>query len=314
MKKIVSAYIFAGLAITLSTIMHINLLAKNPTESISDFILVDGSKLNYVIEGEGIQCLVIGSSIYYPKTFSKNLLNHLKMYFVDMKWFAKEYMPENLDSVNIQSIVDDVEEIRIKLGLKDPLIMGHSIHGSIAMEYVKKFHNEVSGIVIIGSPAQFGNEFFKTKTDELWATASDERKAIQKENWGQLNEIDRLTGKEATAAAYNRSSPQYWYDPYYDANWLWDGMTVHTDVTNNLFGNVFQNYNMFEGPVTIPIPVFVAMGIYDYVIPYTLWEKEYDNIPDFNLFLFEKSGHTPQLEEAEVFDMELLKWLNSKIN
>lgn len=129
-----------------------------------------------------------------------------------------------------------------------------------------------------------------------------------------MNEIDRLTGKEATAAAYNRASPQYWHDPYYDSNWLWDGMTVHTEVTNNLFGNVFHSYNMLEDPAMIPISVFVAMGIYDYVIPYTLWETEYKSIPDFSLFLFEKSGHTPQLEEPEVFDTTLLKWSNTKID
>ena len=45
-------------------------------------ITIDGSVLNYVVEGEGKPCLVIGSSVYYPKTFSKELRKHLKMYFL----------------------------------------------------------------------------------------------------------------------------------------------------------------------------------------------------------------------------------------
>ena len=40
---------------------------------------VDGSKLDYVIEGRGKACLVIGSSVYYPKTFSPELQKHLKI-------------------------------------------------------------------------------------------------------------------------------------------------------------------------------------------------------------------------------------------
>ena len=134
---------------------------------------VDGSLLDFTIEGNGKTCLVIGSSVYYPKTFSPELRNHLKMYFVDLKWFAKGYKPENLDLVNIQTIVDDVEAIRQKLDLEQPVIMGHSIHGTIAMEYVKKYPDKVSALVIIGSPTQWGNDVYDQKAEALWATASE---------------------------------------------------------------------------------------------------------------------------------------------
>ncbi len=276
-----------------------------------DYIEVDGSKLNYVVKGKGTPCLVIGSSVYYPKTFSKNLQEHLKMYFVDLKWFAKDYLPENLDAVTIESIVEDVEEIREKLDLIKPIIMGHSIHGTISMEYVKKYSNKVSSLIVIGSPSQWGNEIYKQKAASLWETASEKRKEIQKQNWGDLTEVDRLTGEEESIAQYVSAAPQYWYDPYYNANWLWDGMTIHTELTTHLFSKVFSNYDMFKDIPRITIPVFVGMGKYDYVIPYTLWKSEYKSIPDFTLFLFEKSGHTPQLEESQLFDEVLIKWVHS---
>jgi proline iminopeptidase len=303
------------ITISMIVILYCNYTIAQQTEkrqetSSSGFIEVDGSKLNYVVEGKGKPCLVIGSSVYYPKTFSKNLRKHLKMYFVDMKWFAKEYMPENLDSVNIKSIVEDVEKIRKKLGLNQPMIMGHSIHGTIAVEYAKKYSQNVSSLVIIGSPALWGSKSFDQKAAALWETASEERKAIQNQNWGDITELDRLTGKEEATAAYNRAAPQYWYDPYYDASWLWDGMTVHSEVTKHLFTNVFLNYDMFEPSTEIPVPVFVGLGKYDYVIPYTLWSSYYESIPDFTLVVFEKSGHTPQLEETKIFDKKLLNWIN----
>jgi proline iminopeptidase len=275
-------------------------------------INVDGSDLDYLTEGYGKPCLIIGSSVYYPKTFSQDLRKHLKMYFVDMKWFAKGYKQEDLDKVTIQTIVDDVEQIRQQLDLDKPVIMGHSIHGTIAMEFVKKHSDKVSALVIIGSPTQWGNATFDEKAAALWVTASEERKAIQKQNWEDITELDRLTGKEEAAAAYNRASPKYWYDPYYDASWLWDGMTVHSEVTQHLFTKVFFDYNMFEPPVNVTVPVFVAMGKYDYVIPYTLWESEYETFPDFTLVLFEKSGHTPQLEESELFTNTLLRWIQTR--
>ena len=275
----------------------------------ANYVEVDGMRLNYTVKGEGLSCLVIGSSIYYPKTFSKELENHLKMYFVDMKWFAPEYKSENLDSVDINSIVDDVEQIRTELGLEKPIIMGHSIHGTVATEYVKKYSAKVSGLIVIGSPCEWGNTTYDAKAGDLWETASPERKKIQEENWGALKEIDRLTGQQEASARYNNMSPQYWYNPTYDATWLWDDMTVHSELTQHLFNKVFLNYNMFDPEVKISVPVFVALGKYDYVIPYTLWKTSYNSIPDFTLKYFEKSGHTPQLEEYELFNKELTYWL-----
>lgn len=278
----------------------------------SGSIMVDGSRLDYVVEGQGRPCLIIGSSIYYPKTFSTNLRKNLEMYFVDMKWFSKYYEPEDLKTVTIETIVEDVEEIRRKMGLEKPILLGHSIHGTIALEYAKRYYGNIEAVIAIGSPSEFGNEIFIKKTADLWESASQERKDLQKKNWGEITEIDRLTGKEATATAYHRAAPQYWYDPYYNANWLWDGMTVHTEVTNHLFGSVFADYNMFADHMKIPAPVLVAMGKYDYVIPYTLWESQYPSIADFKLILFKKSGHTPQLEQPDKFDKVLLKWLDNK--
>ena len=287
------------------------ILAERERKALnSRSIEIDGSTLEYTIEGEGIPCLVIGSSIYYPRTFPDKLRLHLKMYFVDMKWFAKGYAKEDLNQVTIETIVEDIEQIREALGLKMPLIMGHSIHGTMATEYVKKYGDKVSGLIVIGSPSEWGNATYQEKATALWETASAHRKALQEKNWGQTNEIDRLTGQKEAVARYNNMAPQYWYDPEYDAGWLWKDMTVHSEVTQHIFTKVFLDYNMFDPPVPINVPMFVGLGKYDYVIPYTLWRPLYERIRDFKLIIFEKSGHTPQLEEPEAFSEALIDWLN----
>ena len=299
---------------TMADNSHFEMLAEKERKSVkAGKIEIDGSILQYVIEGEGIPCLVIGSSVYYPRTFSNNLRENLKMYFVDMKWFAKDYAPENLDHVNIESIVEDIEEIRVALDLKMPLIMGHSIHGTMATEYVKKYGDKVCGLIVIGSPAEWGNSVYNEKAAALWASASPKRKELQEKNWGKTNEIDRLTGQKEAVARYNNMAPQYWYDPEYDAGWLWKDMTVHSEVTQHIFTRVFLEYDMFNPAMPVTVPMFVGLGKYDYVIPYTLWKSSYQNIPDFKLVLFDKSGHTPQLEVADLFDEELLNWINVKI-
>jgi proline iminopeptidase len=49
------------------------------------------------------------------------------------------------------------------------------------------------------------------------------------------------------------------------------------------------------------------MGKFDYVDPYTLW-KGFEDIRGLTVKVFDKSGHTPQLEECDLFDRELQGW------
>ena len=58
--------------------------------------------------------LVIGSSIYYPRTFAPGLDQHLRLYFVDLRWFAKEYAAVALDTYTVDTILGARDEIRQK--------------------------------------------------------------------------------------------------------------------------------------------------------------------------------------------------------
>jgi proline iminopeptidase len=278
---------------------------------LSGYITIDGTQLNYVTQGNGKPCFVIGSSIYYSKTFSKSLLNHFKFYFVDMRWFAKNYLPVNLKEFSLQTILDDIEKVRSELKIEKIIIIGHSIHGAIAYEYAKKYPQRVSHLIMIGAPSIQSCPEQEKAIDEMWKTASAERKSIQDKNWKILAGMKNLSPSQFEIENYCLMSPKYWYNPTYDARWLWKDMTLNTDILHYLYENIFLNYNMFMNGLSVPVLTFVALGRYDFVDPYTLWNG-YNNIPELTIRIFEKSGHTPQLEESQLFDNELLKWINAK--
>jgi proline iminopeptidase len=56
-------------------------------------------------------------------------------------------------------------------------------------------------------------------------------------------------------------------------------------------------------------PVLVVMGRHDYVIPHLLWAEVLPTLPNVTFYLFEQSGHTPQLEESARFDRLLCEWI-----
>ena len=76
-----------------------------------------GFSLRYVVEGSGPTMLVIGSSLYYQRTFSQNLRQHFRMVFLDHKGFAPASGVFSEDIYSLDILLDDIEFARNQLGL-----------------------------------------------------------------------------------------------------------------------------------------------------------------------------------------------------
>lgn len=283
---------------------------KSDSTIAEGYIEISGTKLNYIAEGTGIPCMVIGSSIYYPRTFSRQLRDHLRFWFIDMRWFARDYKPVKPGEFTLDTIVSDIEKVRSALKLEKVLILGHSIHGAIAFEYAKRYPEKVAGLIMICSPASQSNKEQEDAINNMWNGASQERQKIMKNNWKLLASMKNLSPAQYEIENYCLMSPKYWYDANYDARWLWKDMTMNTDILTSLYESVFKDYSVFRSSRSVPVPAFVALGKYDYIDPYSLWDG-YDDIKGITIRLFDKSGHTPQLETSDQFDSELLQWISS---
>ena len=65
--------------------------------------------------------------------------------------------------------------------------------------------------------------------------------------------------------------------------------------------------------VGAPYPVFLALGRYDFVVaPPSAWDALRPQFHDLTVRVFERSGHTPQYEEAARFDAELVRWMQER--
>jgi proline iminopeptidase len=117
-----------------------------------------------------------------------------------------------------------------------------------------------------------------------------------------------LSPGELWVREYVASGAMIWFDPTYDANWLFEGVTLDGPVFQRV-REVFTPYDLAQGPGAITVPVLVVHGRYDYFAAYTLWDEHRHKLPRHTYVLFERSGHTPPLEEPERFDETLLAWI-----
>jgi proline iminopeptidase len=272
---------------------------------------VAGARLTYRAEGSGIPCLVFGGAIYYPRTFSPHLREHLRLIFVDPRHFAPSPSTTPVAQVTIATYADDIETVRRALGLGRILVLGHSIHGTLVLEYARRYPESVSGVIALAAPCFWGPDYDQA-TLEFWQRdASAARKAALEAALATLPAavLRTLDPGEAFIRQYVTNGPKYWRDPQYDCTWLWEGVAVDVPLLVHLFWTLFWPYDLAQAPGTITAPVFLGLGRYDYVVPSTSWEGRTGALPHLTSHLFTHSGHTPQLEEPEAFDRALLAWV-----
>jgi proline iminopeptidase len=286
--------------------------ADPPAVAADGIIPVDGFRLRYRIEGTGTPTLVIGSAVYYPRVFSRNLRRHLRLVFLDHRGFVASPGHVDATAYALAKLLDDVEQARQRLGLERVAVLGHSGNALLALEYAKKYPARVSHLILVGIAPDLSAASWRAAERSWQESVSPERKAAMQDNRRRLpdEELAKLTPGERFVRSYIRDGPRLWYDPHFDSSPLWTGVEVNTEMFEHVWGQVLRDIDITRGLASFDRPVFLALGRYDFVVaPPSSWDRIRPEFRNLTMRVFERSGHTPQHEEPELFDAELLRWM-----
>lgn len=275
------------------------------------FIIIDGFRLGYSIEGQGLPTLVIGSSVYYPRTFRGNLREHLQLIFIDHRGFVHPpHRPLTTADYDLPVLLADLEAMRQSLGLSQVIIMGHSGHAFIALEYAKKYPAYVSHVVMIGVSPDYSPATHQATQRFFEETASPVRKSALAASMAELPQKIKDFPERRFVSFCLSAGPQSWYAYNYDATELWEGVYTNMEIIDYVWGQVFRDLDITKGLQHFSVPVYLALGSYDFLTgPPTLWNSVRSAFQRLTIELYPQSSHTPQLEEAEAFNEQLLRWL-----
>lgn len=288
--------------------------AQSDPKYASEWGTIESGKfqLDYLIEGTGSPAIIIGFPNYYKRIFSQSLRSQLRMIFVDHRGSAPSPGPVPVSEFSLDRISDDLELVRNELGLGEVVIIGHSGHALMALEYAKKYPESVSHVVMIGIAPVLGEQT-SAEREKYWdKMASTDRQATLDANWEGIPEDpppDSYPGQNFIAS-YVRDGPKAWYDHEFDSTPLWKGVEVNLDMVNYVWGTLLSEIDITQGLSELERPVFLALGRYDFLVaPPSSWNPLKPHFKKLTLHVFEMSGHTPPYEEANLFDSELLKWM-----
>lgn len=178
----------------------------------SGFVPVESAQLHYIVEGKGIPCLVIGHAKSSRLLCSQELKKHFQFAFVDLRHDARSESSLERSEITLDTYLEDIDAVSRALGLGNFMIWGHSHHAYVALKYAQKYPSGVSGIIMTAcTPCDVG----RSNRDEFWeADASDERKALFAQTWGEFQkQRSAMTREERRVPQLVAMAPKLLYDP-----------------------------------------------------------------------------------------------------
>lgn len=190
----------------------------------------------------------------------------------------------------------DVEELRRWAGAEQFVLAGGSYGGFISMEYAVRYPHRLTALVLRDTSPDHDNEA------AAWhnATTSDrvtvDQDKLRRINSGQVRDNADLED------CWREILPLYDHD--YDPSMVdvRAASTTYRYATHNFAFAVNQpGYDIKDQLHRITCPVLVTVGRHDWITPVEASERIVSRTPDARLVVFEKSGHSPQIEEGDLW-------------
>jgi proline iminopeptidase len=316
MKRIILSSL---LSIILSTILFCQPSSENASNIYQikqGFADAGGVMIYYKEFGEGEPLMIIhggpGASHDYFLPYLIPLARHNRLIFIDERGSGQSQRLDDVSKYTVENMVEDIEAVRIDLGLGKINLLGHSFGGVLAQAYALKYQQNLSHLVLCStfpSTSEMNQVFVKMKEN----MTPDLRERINKMEeeglygHGLPYEQNRYT-TAYMIAAWGEGYFPYLYqrnpDPSYDPaseGFSWD---LYREMWGShgeyvIDGNL-KSVEYVDRLQTIKVPTLIDCGDHDECAP-SLSEEMHQRIPGSKLVIFPESGHMTFVDQPDLF-------------
>ncbi len=205
-------------------------------------------------------------------------------------------------------MADDIVLLCQALHIEQPIVLGQSFGGFVALSIAHRHPNFASGIVLFDtSPAWTGGYDLDALEQLVGGERGKElREIAYRESTGQANEAELKRFEQEIM-------PLYWHQGFkqeYLAE-LYNSTPMNMDIATYMMGTLSKEYDLRPSLKAIKVPALVLQGRYDWVTPMAGAEEMARTIPNAQLHIFEHSGHMVFIEEQDELVFVLKSWISS---
>jgi len=190
----------------------------------------------------------------------------------------------------------DLDGLREWVGADTVVVAGGSYGGFMAMEYAIRYPDRVRAVVLRDTSPDHSN-MHRARENAL---ASD-RVSVDMEKFDRID-TGRVRDDDDLRDCWREILPLYdfTYDPAVVERKV-AATPYRFEAHNHAFSVNMPSYDITADLPSITAPVLVTVGRADWITPVESSEKIVSLVPDARLVVFERSGHSPQVEEAEAW-------------
>jgi proline iminopeptidase len=270
---------------------------------------VNGTTLHVECVGAGPPCLCLHGG---PGTDSSGLVRTLgplaaplgiRLVFWDHRGHGRsEWVP--VEQCTQDQLVADVEGVRLALGLGVVHVLGISWGGFLGLMYAARHPRSLRALAVVGAAAS--HEFMPRAEANAQAQSTHDQWSAYRSLWdGSLRTDD------AFRRAFEIIRPLYFHDRSLAgaANAARTDTRYRLAVRDFVIQHEYATYDCRLELAHIICPTLVIVGRHDWICPVDQAEEIHRLIPGSALTVFERSGHSPQVEEAASFRARLADFL-----
>lgn len=199
----------------------------------------------------------------------------------------------------------DLDGLREWVGAERVAVAGGSYGGFMAMEYAVRYPDRVAAMVLRDTSPDNANKHLARRN----ALASD-RVTIDMAKFDRIDE-GRVRDDDDLRDCWREILPLYDY--------VYDPAAVERKVAatpyrhrahNYAFSVNLPGYDLKPLLPSVAAPTLVTVGRTDWITPVSCSETIAGLVPGARLVVFEKSGHSPQIEEADAWTATVRAFLH----
>ena len=280
------------------------------------YVDAHGVLIYYVEFGKGSPLVVLhggpGASHDYFLPWLLTLARTHRLIFIDERGSGRSQRLEDTSRYTIEAMVEDVEDVRVALGLGKIALLGHSCGGVLAEAYALKYQEHLSQLIL--------NSTFAS-TREMNEVLAREKADMPLAKLARLNELEKagLFGKgepwergrypeEYEKLAWGTGYFPYLYGARPDANY--DPAQGNAPTNWELYREMWGEHGEFiiDGNLksveyvdrlqTIHVPTLVIVGDHDECDP-SLSREMHEKIAGSKLVVLPNAGHMNFVDQPQ---------------
>ena len=275
-------------------------------------VTINGCRLNVEVLGPEDGPVLIAhhggggiGSLGEPKATFGPLADRFRVVVFDARGCG---LSEGIPPYSHEQWAADVDGLRQWIGAEKIVVAGGSYGGFIALEYAVRYPEHVSAIILRDTSADGSNLELAFEN-----ARNQDRVEI---DWERFNRYwhGEVHDDADLKQLWSELIPLYdfEYDPEKSAAAVEAGIYRH-EAHNWCFQHNWGAYDLKAQLPSVTVPTLVTVGRRDWVTPVSSSETIAKLMPNAELVIFEKSGHSPQVEERELFQQTIREFVDRAV-